>query len=212
MLAKLASRTWWGAVLLVCGCQDGAPVRFAAVEGGICAAASQPRCSGADSLLMCVDREWTEMDCADICAIDGYFPSTEGCIVRELDDWCACKTTDDACADITRSCVSEASIEACVDGAPSVVDCADVCAELDPPRSSLGCNDTGWLADCSCTLGETSCDDAAPRRCDDLETLASCVDGVWVIEPCADGCGPDQVGYCSTSVTDDDVLASCTCV
>jgi hypothetical protein len=200
---------WLGFVTLSFACQqDDTPERFAVVEGGVCSSQSNTQCSGPDSILMCVDREWTAIDCAEVCAATGLVPATDGCV----EDSCACETTPDSCAGMAVACISEELIEGCVDGEPGTFDCADVCANLDPPRSSLGCDAAGWSAECRCTLEGTSCEATAPARCDDAASLASCVDGGWLIESCGDGCGPDGLGYCSTSLIDDEVVASCACM
>jgi hypothetical protein len=212
MAVGFRSRMWLGAVILVIGCrQEGAPTRFETIEGGPCSAQSPQHCHGPDSMLMCVDREWTEVACEEFCALHGLRPSTEGCVVGEWYDWCPCTNTYKTCADIVSTCVSVDSIEVCMDGELSVFDCADVCADLDPPRNSLGCDNAGWIADCTCTLEATSCADTDPTRCDGPVTLASCVDGAWVIEACEVGCGPDQLGYCSTSLADGELTAQCSC-
>lgn len=212
MAARFNSLVWMGVVTVSLACQqDAAPERFPVVEGGICSSQSRPQCSGLDNMLMCVDRKWTEMACSDVCALSGLVPAEEGCIADSWPGGCTCTTTADSCAGMAVACTSEESIEGCLNDEPVVFDCADVCANLDPPRNSLGCDDTGWSAECRCTLEGSSCQATDPTRCDDAASLASCVDGAWLIEFCSDACGPDGYGFCNTSLLDDEVIATCTC-
>jgi hypothetical protein len=178
----------------------------------VCSSQSEPACAGSDSILTCVSRTWVELPCTDVCTDQGLIPSAEGCASDDYGDWCICEPIDDSCSDSAATCESETSIIACVDGQLTSNTCADVCAGLDPPRASEGCDDSGWVARCSCTLAGTSCDiDNAPR-CDSPDMLATCVDGAWVIDACRDGCSEDEYGYCNSTVMGDALVATCTCV
>lgn len=200
------------AIAALLGCEDASPARFPIVEGGICIARANPHCVAADTLLVCVERAWTAQSCLDVCAADGLVPSPLGCVpgVDGRKDSCNCQEPTDC--DISPTCQSDDTIEACVDGVVSTLDCAEVCAGLDPPRASLGCDDAGWISSCTCSLTGTPCDasDVSPR-CDSATTLATCVGDTWLIEVCDDACGVDEFGYCRSSLVGDQIDARCGC-
>ena len=121
---------------------------------------------GPDSILECVARRWVVLDCTDVCASEGQQLSAEGCHSYDAGDWCVCEPVGGTCGDVAASCDSETSILACVDGELISTECADVCAGMDPLRESEGCDEAGWVAECSCTLAITPCDGDAFPRCD----------------------------------------------
>lgn len=193
------------------GCEsDASPPRFPTVEGGICIARADPQCVDADTLLVCIERAWTAQSCADVCAADGLVPTPLGCVpgVDGFEDSCACQ---DSC-DISPTCANDDSIDACVDGVASTLDCSEVCAGMEPPRVSLGCDDSGWTGSCTCSLTGTPCNvsDVSPR-CDSPTTIATCVGDAWAEEDCGDACGADEFGYCRSSLVDGQVEVGCIC-
>jgi hypothetical protein len=208
MRADFQVRAQLAVLVLGLGCHDEAPERFPQVEGGVCNWQSEPQCAGSDSMLTCVSRTWVEQHCTDVCAARGLLPSTEGCVSDDYGDLCAC---NDSCNDIPTACESETSLVECVDGQLTTIDCADVCAGLDPPRASEGCDDTGW-ARCSCTLAGTSCNGDSAPRCDSPDTLVSCADGAWTIEACRAACSEDEYGYCKSTLVDGALIANCVCI
>lgn len=214
MTTKFKLTMGLGASLWMVACrQGGGPEEFEVVEGGICSSQSHSQCSGPDSMLMCVEREWAEMACVDVCALTGLVPSMEGCVAVSGYGYCTCVAAHDSCVGMTAACVSEDSFEGCMDDVPGVFDCADVCASLTPSRYSLGCNNVGGVvAECRCTLEGADCESTVPSRCDDPASLAICVDGAWLIESCDDVCGPDEFGYCSTSLLDHELVSTCNCL
>jgi hypothetical protein len=120
--------------------------------------------------------------------------SAEGCLSHEAGDWCTCEPVGGTCRGVAATCDSETSILACFDGQLISTECADVCAGMDPPWGSEGCDEAGWVAECSCTLAGTACDRDASPRCDSFDMLAICVDGAWVLDACVDGCGEGEFG------------------
>ena len=210
MRAKLQVGIWLAALAL--GCVDDTPERFKRVEGGVCSSQSQPRCASPETILECVSRSWVELDCADVCADYGPSLLSQGCEAGGYRDWCACEPIDDSCGETSPTCESDTSITACTDGQLITTNCVDVCAGLDPPRVSDGCKEETWFAECSCTLAGTPCDSGSAPRCDALGAMAVCVDGVWVIDECRDGCSEDEYGYCKTALMGDELVAQCTCM
>jgi hypothetical protein len=211
MLAEFHLRARLAVIVLALGCHgDDAPDRFPEIEGGVCSSQSEPRCAGPDSIFTCVSRSWVELACTDVCADEGLVLSAEGCVPSEdyRRDWCICEPIDDSCG----TCESTTSIVVCEDGQLTSTECANVCAGLDPPRASDGCDDSDGIATCSCTLAGTPCDADDTPRCDDRDMLASCMDGAWVIGACADGCNEAELGYCKASVVDEELVDSCICL
>jgi hypothetical protein len=196
-------------LLVISSCGEEQYKSFPVAEGGICSSQSPSQCIDENHLLACIEREWTVQSCAEYCAEYGLAP--RDCVTSESDAWCICEQPDDPCAETMPACASAETIEVCEDGETTILVCAELCATSDPPRSSLGCDDSGWTPWCECTLEGSPCVEQPPR-CDGPARLASCVDGTWVVEECPAACDAEQVGVCTSAVTEQGLVASCTCL
>jgi hypothetical protein len=188
------------------------------VAGGVCHT-TLSYCIDETSLLVCRDRIWTERSCADECADSGY--PAAGCSEHGIGDDCACTlpeaaldAADTRCDFTLRRCLDSETIEYCTSSGSVVVSCASVCAELSPPRQSMGCqpNTTfggSGVADCICSLAGTPCAGEPAAVCDGTTFLARCVAGTWQIDDCALECGPGAGPLCSAFAGD--AGAGCTC-
>jgi hypothetical protein len=199
----------WSLLLVVWSCGEVEYKSFPIAEGGICSSQSASQCIDEDHLLACVAREWTVQSCTETCAELGFSPL--GCNAGGNLEWCQCEQPDDPCAATPSACASAETVYVCEDGETTILDCGELCAASDPPRISLGCDDSGWTPWCECTLEGSPCVEQPPR-CDDPARLASCVDGTWVVEECPAACDAEQVGICTSVISEQGLLASCSCV
>jgi hypothetical protein len=148
------------------------------------------RCVDEHTVTRCANDIIVETDCDDVCAELGPAWSADGC-----DDQCICVPADPSgCWPGTTNCVNEQTLEQCSDNQIwEAIDCDELCAAAG--RSSVGCAEqadelTGDpTADCWCSGEGTPCDPATSPTCVDETSLASCEDGSWVFQDCAEICG-----------------------
>jgi hypothetical protein len=209
--------------LTACGQDEQLPVPSLAppiVAGGLCSS-SASQCLDDSRILVCENRIWTERTCAEACAERGRL--AHGCRTEEFDATCLCVAPDagagaDAtpseCSYTLRRCADSETLVVCTSGRSVQRSCSAICAELSPPRLSLGCRPYLLFArlgvdECVCSLAGTACvEDSAPI-CDGAGYVARCVDGLWQIEDCALVCAPDGGSRCSS--WQDDGGAGCSC-
>jgi hypothetical protein len=102
-----------------------------------------------------------------------------------------CNTSLSACRD-------DSHILKCQDRRWASVACSDFCSA--GGRLALGCNQTKVDANCICgdrTGAPVPECLAGDTRCAGVDTMASCSDGAWVLESCADHCARGDSGYSS---------------
>ena len=174
---------------LMCACEATVPTELFD-PGDPCNARVQV-CIDDESALSCEDRVWEPLSCDELCARIGPSFVPDGC---ELG--CVCVPVDpDGCVPGETTCIDDATLGACDDvQVLEAFACADLCEQQE--LASVGCVPAvefapGLIepAQCWCTNEGTACDADEPASCVDDTTLASCMDGVWVFEDCADSCG-----------------------
>lgn len=213
MRGAIRERAWLILVAVALSCYDFGDgyERFPRVEGGLCSSLIPSRCVDSERLLDCYAREWTVRDCATVCVEQGLYPVDNGCVRRPEEDFCLCTPFHELCTRMT-VCDGPDQLAVCVDGHWTTHDCADVCAAQEPPRMPLRCEDSPKLSACACTLEGAPCTEQA-LRCDDLSSLAVCMDGAWILEDCSSSCAAGQSGHCRTVIDDDDEpTAICACL
>ena len=205
--ALLGLWLWATAAVAAASCGHGAPDELAVEKGGRCGG-PDAYCLGWNQLLICEERQWTLVDCPAECAALGSI--AVGCVDTDSEDACLCDNTTSACGGATPACVAADELRSCLDGEWEYKSCTDVCKAGDPALPSAGCFPSPILGDaCACTREGTPCLDGTLAVCDGPRSVASCVAGAWVVDPCLDPCD-EGVSLCVP--WEDGEEAACSCV
>jgi len=175
------------AALLIHGCSEAERAPRLDQPGDPCRG-SDHSCVDDHQVTRCEANILVETSCDEVCAALGPAWIADGCDRR-----CVCVPADPSgCWPGETACVNEQTLEQCdEDQSWAPVDCEERCADL----SSLGCvEQTDDLTDelsaaCWCSGEATPCDPAAPPTCVDETSIATCEDGAWLVQDCAELCG-----------------------
>ncbi len=181
-------------------------------EGDACGE-QDPQCAEDDNeLFVCDSNVWAVESCTSICK--GFMPAmcSLGCLHGQEGDECLCVPEGPECAG-----------SQCEGNFLNVFpentkkSCASICAEQGR-EIVLGCGfDLEAGSDrCQCVDADTACEDGTPSTCTgepvvpalgSSEDIASCEDGLWVIQSCLEVCGFEATGCLESA----DLGAICVC-
>jgi hypothetical protein len=174
------------------GCGGDSPPRLD--QPGAPCRGNDHRCVDEATVTRCEDDVLVETNCDIVCAELGPAWIADGC-----DGECVCTPADPSgCSPGETDCVNEQTLEQCDDSqVRHAIDCEQLCAANG--LSSVGCSVTAneitgdLTAACWCSGEGTPCDPTSPAMCVDETSLATCEDGEWVFDDCAEICGaPSQ--------------------
>lgn len=180
----LACASLFAAVVASCSMED-RPLR----DAGDPCRTLEMHCRDELTVMQCVDEEWAEVECTDYCGGLASGVTSDGC----RDNACVCVPPPDGCTPGTAACESESTLRWCSESwAWASVECAVMCNGLVPQSESLGCmslvEESASKDACFCTSEGASCTEDSTRFCALEETLAECLDGVWVYIDCVAEC------------------------
>lgn len=165
-------------------------------------------CIDHDTILACRDGAWSEDPCARHCEDDQI---AVGCVRNEESDFCECREPSPPCEEgLLGRCTANGAEASCVDGAIVEIPCFEVCAETLETPLPTGCflDLETEIEGCVCVNEGAGCSEPAPPQCASDETLAECVDGVWVETACADQCD-GEAATCVYDYVQDEGVCSC---
>lgn len=165
----------------------------AVVDLGACADGERV-CRGAEELAVCELGVWQYASCSNVCAEQGV--ESLGC----EDAACRCATPQQDCVADEGRCQGADILATCVDGEWKTTVCSLWCSEQG--EASLGCGSDA----CQCTGAPPECE-LGETRCQGPQTLAACVEGQWLAEPCVESCAAQGLG----SLGCDEALGGCQC-
>lgn len=149
-------------------------------------------CLDWETLLHCDARVWVSEACEATCAELGA--SSTGCLSSAKGDACSC--SGDVCDPGESACSTVGDVIACEGDEWTIVDCGEVCAALDPPLPTVGCNPSGMEAFCLCTHEGSSCSPDDGPACDSQTTMAVCEMDTWEVIACTGPCPADMSPVC----------------
>lgn len=146
-------------------------------------------CEPGGALTVCEDGVRETASCATLCGKD----KPVGCLIREGDDACDCGEPNWSCEPDTTGCQGSNWQWECYQGMKFSLPCPDVCQTPDPIAGGCYLDEENGFEGCQCARDGDPCDRDV-SACAGNSDMATCIDGVWEVESCADVCGdPDAI-------------------
>lgn len=117
---------------------------------------------------------------------------------EEGSDSCVCEpASGPECIPGEATCLDPETLSRCTEHAIAEVHaCASICADGPVPLRAEDCEADAGDAWCNCTVDGVPCDVEGMLACADDDTLATCMDGEWMLHECADECGTGARARC----------------